>query len=71
MQVVGTNEFAVQCAAASGHKCRKVTRPQRTDVSLGHSGSAGDLFRQEGLGRAGIVFDGDRPALVLTTQLGD
>src|SRR5437773_3941614 len=50
-----------------------MTLQQRTPVSLRHRASrrslAGDLSGQEALGRGGVFFDRDRPALILATKL--
>src|SRR5450759_3516892 len=64
------NDFQVR-AYFGGPKCREMTRDWRTSVSFYDTGSAGDFSRDEALGRAGVVFDRDRPALVLAAQLGD
>jgi hypothetical protein len=53
----------------SSHRlCRETTHAIRT-LCRDDTGSAGDFFRQEALRRRGILFDGNRPALVLLSQL--
>src|SRR5665811_873428 len=64
------NDFQVR-AYFGRPKCREMTRDWRTSVSFYDTGSAGDFSRDEALGRAGVVFDRDRPALVLAAQFGD
>ena len=63
--------LANQRAIARGTECRELTLLRGTPVSLGHRGLAGDLLRQEAPGRARVVFDRDRPPLVLPAELGD
>src|SRR5450759_1100147 len=64
------NDFQVRAYFGGAEVSRNDTRLQDICVFLRHR-SAGDFSRDEALGRAGVVFDRDRPALVLAAQLGD